>query len=79
MSVFLNICIVRRFTEYALRTKDGLGVLSLYGAIAENGFRAFHRPKMSSQDTQAHTISCIFRPNIKLNSLRPYPCGSRAL
>ena len=28
--------------------------------MAENGFRAFQRAKMSHQDTQPNTISCIF-------------------
>ena len=28
--------------------------------VAENGFKAFHRAKMSPQDTQVNTISCIF-------------------
>ena len=27
-----------------------------------NGFRAFHRAKMSSQDTQVNTVDCIFLP-----------------
>ena len=44
--------------------------------MAKHGFRAFHGAKMSSQDKQVNTISCIFLPKIKLNSLRPYICGT---
>ena len=44
--------------------------------MAENGFRAFHRAKMSPQDMQVNPISCIFLPKIKLNSLRHYTCGA---
>ena len=38
----------------------------------KNGFRAFHRAKMSSQGTQVNTAGCIFPPKTKLNTLRPY-------
>ena len=38
--------------------------------VAENGFRACQRAKLSSKDTQMYTISCIFLPKIKLNLLK---------
>ena len=44
--------------------------------MAENDFRAFHRVKMSSQDTQVNNNSCIFLPTIKLNSLRHKTCSA---
>ena len=39
--------------------------------MAENGFRAFQRAKLSPQDTQLNTISCNFLPKIKLNTVKP--------
>ena len=36
----------------------------------KNGFIAFHRAKMSSQDTQVNTVGCIFLPKTKLKFLR---------
>ena len=58
------------FIEYALL---GLGVLSLYGARGEalrqgTGFKAFQKAKISPQDTQLNTISCIFSQKFKLNT-----------
>ena len=41
----------------------------------ENGFRAFHRAKMSSKDTQVNIVGCFFLPKNKLNTLRPYTCA----
>ena len=57
----------------------GLAVLPTIGdqgqsPVLENGFRASHWAKMSSQDMQLNMISCIFLPKITLNSLRPYTC-----
>ena len=37
----------------------------------ENGFRAFHRANLSSQDTQVNTVDCFFSSKTKLNTLRP--------
>ena len=36
-------------------------------ALVENGFRAFHRSKMSRKNTQ---LSALFRPKIKLNTVK---------
>ena len=41
----------------------------------KDGFRAFHRAIMSSQDTQVNTVGCIMLPKAKLNTLRPYNCA----
>ena len=39
--------------------------------MVENGLRAFQRAKISHQDTQLNTISCIFKfKEIKLNSVK---------
>ena len=38
--------------------------------MAENGFRAFQRDKVSPQNAQINTISCIFLPKIKLNTVK---------
>ena len=35
--------------------------------MAEDGFRAFQRAKLSPQDTQLSTIRCIFLQQIKLS------------
>ena len=45
----------------------------------ENGFRAFHRAKMSSQETQVNTVACMFLPITKLKSEAPIlaPNGTR--
>ena len=57
----------------------GLGVPPCIGPgvspVAENGFRAFQRAKMSPQDTQLNTLSCIFLPKIKLNTVKPVLSG----
>ena len=37
--------------------------------MVENGFRAFHRAKLSSQDTQVSSKN-------QINNLRPYTCGA---
>ena len=47
--------------------------------MAENGFRAFQRVKMSPQDTQLNTISCIFRLKLKLNTVKPVLSGHSKL
>ena len=36
----------------------------------KTGFRAFHRAKMSSQDTQVNNVGCIFLPKNKLNTFK---------
>ena len=38
--------------------------------MSENAFRAFQRAEMSPQDTQLNTVSCIFLPKIKLNTVK---------
>ena len=52
----------------------------LYGSGSEalgwkNGFRAFHRAKMISQDTQVNTVGGFFLPKTKLNTLRRHGCA----
>ena len=50
----------------------GLWELPYMGSGSEvpgwkNGFRAFHRDKMNSQDKQVNTVGCIFsskKPNL---------------
>ena len=44
-------------------------VWARWSPLAENGYRAFRRAKMSPLDTQLNTISCIFLPKIKLNTV----------
>ena len=39
--------------------------------MAENGFRAFQRAKLSPLDMQLNTISCILLTKIKLNTAKP--------
>ena len=62
------------FTEYALLRGSG-GTPSVLGQglspVAENGFRVFQRAKPSPQDRQLNTITCIFLPKIKLNTVKP--------
>ena len=40
-----------------------------FGPYAENGFKAFHRVKMSSEDMQHEHIKMHFLPKIKLNCI----------
>ena len=52
-------------TFYRVPTLQGVWWSPLDGARGEalwqkNGFRAFHRAKMSSQDRQLNTIGCVF-------------------
>ena len=46
-------------------------VWARWSPLAENGYRAFQRAKMSPLDTQLNTISCIFLLKIKLNTVTP--------
>ena len=54
---------------YRVRTLDSPPLLSQgFGPFAENGFREFHRAKMSYEDTQhKHNKLDIFLPKLKLN------------
>ena len=36
----------------------------------KNGFRAFHRAKTSSQDTQVNTVGCVFLPKKQIKFLK---------
>ena len=53
---------LRYFIVHALLKGSG-GTPSVWGqglsSVTENGFRAFQRAKMSHQDTQLNTFSCI--------------------
>ena len=40
-----------------------------------NGFRAFHRAKMSSQDTQVNTVGCISHPKKQIKYLKTLYLG----
>ena len=44
--------------------------------MAENGVRAFQRAKISPQDAQLNTISCIYLPKIKLDTVKPVLSGN---
>ena len=59
---------------YRINTLEGSGGISQVGVKvlgkipAENGFRALHRAKMSSQETQLILLVAFFLPKIKLSS-----------
>ena len=59
-----------------MHSKRGLSVpYMVSGSEAlgwRNGFRAFHRAEMSSQDIHAYTVGCIFLHKTQLNTLKPY-------
>ena len=59
-------CVQRAF--YRVRTLRCSPLWSQgFGPFAENGFREFHRAKMSYEDTQHKHNKLDFPPNIKLN------------
>ena len=61
---------------YRMRTLKGVCGYSLkWGqgvkpSVEKSGFRAFHRAKMSPQDTQVNNVGCIFLPKKHVKYLK---------
>ena len=66
-------CVSRAF--YRVRTLDSPPLCSQgFGPFAKNGFREFHRAKMSYEDTQHKHIKQDFSSKNQIEWLKPYTC-----